>query len=125
MAMSTETQESKAADWLKRLREAEAADETLVEYTRRLGLKVGEAYRWKRHLRRIGQWPVSGARLTGKKSLVRSKPRFARVRIAEQSEAMSLSVRLQVQLLNGRRAEMTITDEGQLSRVLAVLEQPL
>jgi hypothetical protein len=47
------------------------------------------------------------------------------VRIAHQAEAMSLSVRLQVQLLNGRRAEMTITDEGQLSRVLAVLEQPL
>ena len=125
MAMNTETQDSRAAEWLKRLREAEAADETLVEYTRRLGLKVGEAYRWKRHLRRIGQWPVSGASLTGKKSLVRSKPRFARVRIAEQSEAMSLSVRLQVQLLNGRRAEMTITDEGQLSRVFAVLEQPL
>jgi len=125
MAMSTETQESKAAEWLKRLREADAADETLVEYTRRLGLKVGEAYRWKRRLRRTGQWPVSGASLTGKKSLVRSNPRFARVRIAEQSEAMSLSVLPQVQLLNGRRAEMTITDEGQLSRVLSVLEQPL
>jgi hypothetical protein len=47
MTMSTETQESKAAEWLKRLREAEAAEETLVEYTRRLGLKLGEAYRWK------------------------------------------------------------------------------
>ena len=42
MAMSTETKESKAAEWLKRLREAEAAEETLVEYTRRLGLKLGE-----------------------------------------------------------------------------------
>jgi hypothetical protein len=38
---------------------------------------------------------------------------------------MSVSVRLQVQLLNGRRAEITITDEGQLSRVLALLEQPV
>jgi len=125
MAMSTETQESTAAEWLKRLREAEAAEETLVEYTRRLGLKLGEAYRWKQHLRRTGQWPAHVRRPTEKKPRTRSKPRFARVRIAQTAEAMSLSVRLQVQLLNGRRAEMTITDEGQLSRVLAVLEQPL
>jgi hypothetical protein len=63
--MSIETQESKAAEWLKRLREQDAADETLVEYTRRLGLKVGEAYRWKRNWRRTSQWPVSGASLMG------------------------------------------------------------
>jgi hypothetical protein len=125
MAMSTETQESNAAEWLKRLREAEAADETLVEYTRRHGLKLGEAYRWKQHLRRTGQWPVHVARPTGKKRRVRSKPRFARVRIAKNTEAMSLSVRLQVQLVNGRRAELTITDEGELSRVLTLLEQPI
>lgn len=125
MAMSTETQESNAAEWLKRLREAEAADETLVEYTRRHGLKLGEAYRWKQHLRRTGQWPAHVARPTGKKRRVRSKPRFARVRIAKKTEAMSLSVRLQVQLVNGRRAELTITDEGQLSRVLTLLEQPI
>jgi hypothetical protein len=43
MTMSTETQESKAAEWLKWLREAEAAEETLVEYTGRLGLRLGEA----------------------------------------------------------------------------------
>jgi len=29
--MSTKTQESKAAEWLKKLQEAEAADEMLVE----------------------------------------------------------------------------------------------
>jgi hypothetical protein len=125
MAMSTERQESNAADWLKRLREAEAADETLVEYTRRHGLKLGEAYRWKQHLRRTGQWPAHVARPTGKKRRVRSKPLFARVRIAKKTEAMSLSVRLQVQLVNGRRAELTITDEGELSRVLTLLEQPI
>jgi hypothetical protein len=31
MAMSTKTQESKAAEWLKKLQEADAADEMLVE----------------------------------------------------------------------------------------------
>jgi hypothetical protein len=66
MAMSIETQESTAAEWLKRLREAEAGEETLVEYTRRLGLKLGEAYRWKQHLRRTGQWPAHERRPTGK-----------------------------------------------------------
>jgi hypothetical protein len=125
MAMSIETQESTAAEWLKRLREAEAAQETLVDYTRRLGLKLGEAYRWKQHLRRTGHWPAHVTSSTGKKRQKQLKPQFARVRIAQQAEAMSLSVRLQVQLLNGRRAEITITDEGQLSRVLALLEQPL
>ena len=43
---------------VEEVQEAEAAEETLVEYTRRLGLKVGEAYRWKQHLRRTGQWPA-------------------------------------------------------------------
>ena len=123
--MSTEKQESKAAEWLRRLREAEAAEETLVEYTRRLGLKLGEAYRWKQHLRRTGQWPAHVTRPMDRKRRVRSKPRFARVRVAEKTEAMCLSVRLQVQLVNGRRAELTITDEGQLSRVLTLLEQPI
>jgi hypothetical protein len=47
------------------------------------------------------------------------------VRVAEKTEAMSVSVRVQVQLVNGRRAELTITDEGQLSRVLTLLEQPI
>ena len=124
MAMNTETQDSRVAEWLKRLREAEAAGETLVEYTRRLGVKPGEAYRWKQHLRRTGQWPAHVRRPTDNKRRVRSKPRFARVRVAEKTEAMSVSVRLQVQLVNGRRAELTITDEGQLSRVLTLLEQP-
>jgi hypothetical protein len=96
MTMSTETQESKAAEWLKRLQKAEAAEEALVEYTRRLGLKLGETYRWKQHLRRTGQWPAHVASLTGKKLRVQSKPCLARVRIAEKAEAMSLSVRLQV-----------------------------
>jgi hypothetical protein len=76
-----------------------------VEYTRRLGLKLGEAYRWKQQLRRTGQRPAHEAGPTGKKLRVQSKPRFARVRIAAKTEAMSLSVRLQVQLVNGRRAE--------------------
>jgi hypothetical protein len=46
----SEDREATEAEWLKRLQEAAAAKETLVEYTRRRGLRVGEAYRWKQHL---------------------------------------------------------------------------
>ena len=64
MTMSTEAQESNAAKWLKRLREAEAAEE---------------------HLRRTGQRLAHEAGPTGKKLRVQSKPRFARVWIAERT----------------------------------------
>jgi hypothetical protein len=34
-------------------------------------------------------------------------------------------LRLDIQLVNGRRAALTLSDEAQLARVLKLLEQPL
>jgi hypothetical protein len=48
--------------------------------------------------------------------------RFARVRIA--AERCSAPLRLELQLSNGRRAELVVSDERQLPRVLQLLERP-
>jgi hypothetical protein len=127
--MSEEDREAKAAVWLQRLQEAAAAKEPLVEYARRHGgLKPGEAYRWRQNLRRAGRWPAHSAnparasRATVAPSM--ATPRFARVRIAaEQTAIVSTPLRLELQLSNGRRAELVLSDE-QLPRVLKLLEQP-
>jgi hypothetical protein len=55
--MSNEDREAKGALWLRRLQEAAALKESLVDYCRRRGLKPGEAYQWKRNLRSAGRWP--------------------------------------------------------------------
>jgi hypothetical protein len=78
----SEDREAQGAQWLKRLQEAAAAKETLVEYTRRLGLRIGEAYRWKQHLRRTGQWPRDVAKQKMMKRATSAELQFARVRIA-------------------------------------------
>ena len=55
----------------------------------------------------------------------KSAPRFARVRIASAPEAeLSLPLALWVVLANGRRAELLMSDERQLPRVLRLLEEP-
>jgi hypothetical protein len=49
-------------------------------------------------------------------------PGFARVRIVPES-AVSAPLHLQLHLANGRRAELLLSDERQLPRVLELLEQ--
>jgi hypothetical protein len=121
--MKEEDREAKAAVWLRRLREAAASREPLVEYARRHGLRPGEAYRWRENLRRAGQWPAQSA-TTARTTRATAAPRFARVRIAAEAATMSsAALRLDLQLNNGRRVELHLSDE-QLPRVLQLLEQP-
>jgi hypothetical protein len=127
--VSNEDLEAKARLWLPRLQEAAAAKESLVNYTRRHGLKPGEAYRWKKELRREGRWPAHASRAAKanrpKKSPTTEPPRFARVRIASnQPTIVTAPLSLRLHLANGRRAELVLNDEGQLSRVLELLGQP-
>ncbi len=115
-----------AAVWLQRLREAAAAKEPLVQYARRHGLKPGEAYRWRQNLRRAGRWPAISANTAKASSatVAAATPRFARVRVAAERGAISSApMRLHLQLTNGRRVELNLSDE-QLPRVLQLLEQP-
>ena len=52
-------------------------------------------------------------------------PRFARVRLEPpRGSELILPLKLQLLLINGRRAELLLSDERQLPRVLSLLEQP-
>jgi hypothetical protein len=125
--LSNEDREAKAAQWLQRLQEAASLKESLVDYCRRHGLRPGEAYQWKRNLRSAGRWPVlpSEAAETSRSTVVArtAPPGFARVCIAGEPSAISAPLHLQLHLLNGRRAELVLSDERQLPRVLELLEQ--
>jgi hypothetical protein len=122
--MSNGDRESQALAWLERLQEAAAAKQSLVEYCRRHGLRPGEAYQWKRNLRSSGRWPaVKASRSTEVASTV--PPRFARVRIVPEQRTVSAPLHLQLYLANGRRADLLLSDERQLARVLALLEEPI
>ena len=120
--MSNEERETQALVWLERLREAAAGKQSLVEYCRRHGLRPGEGYQWKRNLRSAGRWPAAKA---SRSTVVASTvpPRFARVRIVPEDRAASAPLHLQLHLANGRRAELLLSDERQLPRVLELLEQ--
>jgi hypothetical protein len=126
--VSKEDREAKATLWLQRLQEAAALKESLVDYTRRHGLKPGEAYRWKKELRREGRWPAHASAAPkanrSSKGSRAAPPRFARVRIAARPPAVSMPpLSLRLHLANGRRAELVLSDEAQLPRVLELLEQ--
>ena len=118
--MSNEDRATQALVWLERLQEAATGKQSLVEYCRRHGLRPGEAYQWKRNLRSSGRWPAENA--SGSSAVESSAPAgFARVRIVPEHRTASLH--LQLHLANGRRAELLLSDEQQLVRVLELLEQ--
>ena len=122
MIISGEDREAKAAEWLERLQEAAALKESLVDYCRRRGLKPGEAYQWKRNLRSAGRWPAAKANQLTEVART-APPGFARVRIVPEDRTVSAPLHLQLHLANGRRAELVLSDERQLPRVLELLEQ--
>lgn len=126
--MMGEDREAKAELWLQRLQEAAGLKESLVDYCRRHGFKPGEAYQWKRNLRGAGRWPALGSEETDPSRstvVATAAARFARVRIVPEQGAVSAPLHLQLHLANGRRAELLLSDERQLPRVLALLEEPL
>jgi hypothetical protein len=126
--VSNEDREAKGVEWLQRLQEAASLKESLVDYCRRRGFKPGEAYQWKRNLRSAGRWPElsSEAANTSRSTAVATAaaPRFARVRVVPEDRTVSAPLHLQLHLANGRRAELLLSDERQLPRVLELLEQP-
>lgn len=104
------------------------AGERLSSYARRHELKVGEGYHWTRVLKREGLWPLQPVGVTASQSVIVKRkpvPRFARVRIEPPRISELLSpLKLQLLLSNGRRAELLLSDERQLPRVLSLLERP-
>ena len=121
-----EERAARRAFWIQHLRECSMAGERLSSYARRHELKVGEGYHWTRVLKGEGLWPLQPAGGTAAQSVIvkrKPAPRFARLRI-EPSRISELLSPLKVQLLlaNGRRAEVLLSDERQLPRVLSLLE---
>ncbi len=119
--------EAKRALWLKHWQEWSALAEPFAEYARRHELDDDEGYRWKRILQRAGLLPEHLRRAEGESARKPAKAavRFARVRIATEVQVSSvLPLRLQLQLANGRRVELTLADEAQLPRIVKLLEQP-
>jgi hypothetical protein len=98
----------------------------MAEYARREGFDADAGYRWRRVLRRTGQWiEADGTATVGKAAAVKKRKaavRFARVAVKDTAVA-SASMFLRLVLANGRRAELEIGGVAHLGEVLGVLER--
>jgi hypothetical protein len=98
----------------------------MAEYARREGFDADAAYRWRRVLRRTGQWvEADGAPASNKAATVKKRKaevRFARVAVNDTPPA-SASLVLRLVLRNGRRAELEMGGVTHLGEVFGVLEQ--
>ncbi len=122
------TQERRAtmsAMWLARWHGWQGSGISMAEYARREGFDADAAYRWRRVLRRTGQWVAAdGAPAIIKTTTVKKRRpavRFARVAVCDTPPAASMLLR--VVLMNGRRAELEIGGVVQLGEVIGALER--
>jgi hypothetical protein len=117
--MKKQDREAKGEFWLQHLRDCTASGKRLADYAREHELDVDEGYRWTRVLRRAGRWPVQkrASAIVAHKAV----PRFARVQIETPRNELAAPLKLLVSLANGRHAELVLSDEGQLARVISLL----
>src|SRR5271156_1339702 len=108
------TQEQRATMstmWLAHWRGWQGSGVSMAEYARREGFDADAAYRWRRVLRRTGQWiGADGTPAVVKAAMVKKRKaavRFARVAVKDAPVA-SASMLLRLVLTNGRRAELEI-----------------
>ena len=115
-----------SATWLGRWRGWQGSGLSVAEYARREGFDADAAYRWRRVLRRTGQWiEADGTPAMGKVARVKKRKaavRFARVALKDTTAAPA-SMCLRMVLRNGRRAELEIVGVAHLGEVLGVLER--
>jgi hypothetical protein len=119
--LTREQRATKGAMWLAHWQGWQGSGVSMAEYARREGFDVDAAYRWKRVLRRTGQWTEAAAATAVKRKKRAAAVRFARVAVSDTLSPASMLLRLV--LLNGRRAELEIGGIGTLSEVLGVLER--
>jgi len=98
----------------------------LSAYARSRGLALWTMYHWRKVLRREGRWIEEPRRRNSSPGETNSGKRiplrFAQVAVSQPVRSAPLTIRLQ--LRNGRRAEVDLSDRGELAEVLALLEQP-
>jgi hypothetical protein len=105
--------------WLEHLRRCEAAGSSVAAYTKEHDLPTWALYQWRSRLVRDGLWR---AKIRKAKPDPRNQSvpvHFARVAVA--APASAYVVRLQ--LNNGRRAEIELTQIEPLIRLISALEQ--
>ena len=118
--LTREAREAMGAKWLAHWQGWESSGVSMSEYARREGFDADAAYRWKRILRRTGQWiETQGAPAVKRKKGV-SPTRFVRVSL---SDAPVVSMVVRLVLMNGRRAELEIGGVTQLGQVIDALER--
>jgi|SRR5450631_1152691 hypothetical protein len=124
------TQEQRAtmsAMWLAHWRGWQGSGVSMAEYARREGFDADAAYRWRRVLRRTGQWiDADGAAAAASRAVTvkkrRAAVRFARVAVNDTLPT-SAAMLLRLVLMNGRRAELEIGGVAQLGLVIGALER--
>jgi len=123
------TQEQRATMstmWLAHWRGWQGSGVSMAEYARREGFDADAAYRWRRVLRRTGQWMEADGTPTANEAVMVKKRkavvRFARVAVNDAPLA-SASLLLRLVLTNGRRAELEIGGVAHLGEVIGVLER--
>lgn len=124
--LTREQRATMSAMWLGRWRGWQSSGVSVAEYARREGFDADAAYRWRRVLRRTGQWiEADGSPAVSKASRVKKRKamvRFARVAVKDAPLA-SASMLLRLVLSNGRRAELEMGGVAHLGEVLGVLER--
>lgn len=124
--LTLEQRATMSAMWLGRWRGWQGSGLSVAEYARREGFDADAAYRWRRVLRRTGQWleadrtPAVGKTVAAKKR--KAAVRFARVAVKD-TPAATASMFLRLVLTNGRRAELEIGGIAHLGDVLGILER--
>jgi hypothetical protein len=118
--LTSEERATKTAMWLAHWNGWKDSGESLAAYARRQGFDADAAYRWKRILRRGGQWiddvPPHSNAVPRRKAV-----KFARVALSDSPRTASMLLR--ISFSNGRRAELDLADVSQLGAVIAALEQ--
>ena len=122
------TREQRAAVgalWLSRWQACRSSGLSVAAYGRQEGFDARAAYRWKRTLRRTGQWIDGAAGTPAAKPARRKrkgKVRFARVALQDVPVPVS-SMLLRLTLGNGRRAELEVSGAAQFVELIGALER--
>lgn len=124
--LTREERAAKGAMWLAHWQGWQSSGVSMAEYARREGFDADMAYRWRRILRRTGQWADAECGCAVSVPSAAGKPKaaakFARVTVSE-APALSASMTLRLVLGNGRRAELELIGITQLGEVLGILER--
>jgi transposase-like protein len=124
--LTREQRAAMSAMWLAHWRGWQGSGVSMAEYARREGFDADAAYRWRRALRRTGQWvEADGTPAANKAATVKKRKaavRFARVAVND-TPLSSAALILRLVLRNGRRAELEMGGIEHLEEVLGVLER--